>query len=61
MDGEVSVSRDPVTGRIRLSCITDGKSSCVTMGPFNAWRALAMLAFMLEVKLPKAVLSRIEM
>jgi len=50
-DGGISVTKME-GGRLRISCDTDGVTTSVVLGAFNAWRAFGMLAMMLEIKLP---------
>lgn len=40
---------------LELYAATDGRVETMTISPFNAWRLLASLAFMLDVKLPAKV------
>ena len=59
-DGAVSVNRFE-DGRVCITCVTDGKTQDVLIGDFNAWRLLALLSFMLGVKLPKSIVKEIEL
>jgi hypothetical protein len=48
-DGPIEVSRTYREGKITIACA----DNCVHMSEYNAWRALALLSFMLGVPLSK--------
>jgi hypothetical protein len=58
-DGQVSVTREGEC--LRVTVTHNGESASVLMGEFNAWRIFGMLAMMLEISLPTALLKKIKM
>ena len=59
-DGPIDVYLDD-EDRLVLTCKTDGETSSVVMGKYNAWRAVGLLAVMLRIPLPAKLSEGIQM
>jgi len=51
-DGRIEVTRHG-ENHIHITCTTNGVEEGMTIGRFNAWRLLPLLAFMLDIPLPR--------
>ena len=58
-DGEIGINRDG--GDIIIWCEQDGRRTQVRLGMFNAWRAFAMLAVLIGVRLPDSIGRKIKL